>query len=106
MLNCCQSSKQLNLSQNIEFTSNFRALASDIGLTSAGLAISWCLAKGNHILPIPGTRNIVHFKEMVAGSEHILTSTELKEVENVLPIGWVDGDRYSEAQWKGPERYS
>jgi aryl-alcohol dehydrogenase-like predicted oxidoreductase len=95
-----------NLSQNIKFTSNFRALASDIGLTSAGLAISWCLAKGNHILPIPGTRNIDHFKEMVAGSEHILTSTELKEVENVLPIGWVDGDRYSEAQWKGPERYA
>ena len=95
-----------NLSQNIKFTSNFRALASDIGLTSAGLAISWCLAKGNHILPIPGTRNIDHFKEMVAGSEHILTSMELKEVENVLPIGWVDGDRYSEAQWKGPERYA
>ena len=94
-----------NLGQNIVSTSNFRALASDFGLTAAGLAISWCLAKGNHILPIPGTRNVDHFKGMFAGSERILTSTELKEVETVLPIGWVDGDRYSDAQWKGPERY-
>ena len=85
--------------------SNFHALASDFGLTAAGLEISQCLAKGNHILPIPGTRNVDHFKGMFAGSERILTSTELKEIETVLPIGWVDGDRYSDAQWKGPERY-
>jgi aryl-alcohol dehydrogenase-like predicted oxidoreductase len=95
-----------NLSQNIAFTSSFRVLAADIGLSAAGLAIAWCLAKGHHILPIPGTRNVNHFKEMVAGSEYILTSSELTEVETALPIGWVDGDRYSDAQWKGPERYA
>ena len=56
-------------------------------------------------MPIPGTRNVDHFKGMFAGGERILTSTELKEIETVLPIGWVDGDRYSDAQWRGPERY-
>ncbi len=95
-----------NLSYNIAFASKFRDLAFDLGLTAAGLAIAWCLAKGDHILPIPGTRNVDHFKAMVAGSKRILTLEELMAVESVLPIGWAAGDRYSESQWKGPERYT
>jgi hypothetical protein len=27
-------------------------------------------------------------------------------VEAALPMGWVNGDRYSTAQWAGPERYA
>jgi hypothetical protein len=34
-----------------------------------------------------------------------LTSGELEVIESILPIGWAHGDRYSEAQWIGPERY-
>jgi len=95
-----------NLSLNIAAAAPFRALAADFGLTAAGLAIAWCLAKGDHILPIPGTRNVEHFKGLVAGSRYGLSSEELIMVEAALPMGWVNGDRYSEAQWAGPERYA
>jgi aryl-alcohol dehydrogenase-like predicted oxidoreductase len=64
------------------------------------------LAKGDHILPIPGTRNVEHFKGLVAGSHYGLSAEELIAVEAALPMGWVNGDRYSMAQWAGPERYA
>ena len=95
-----------NLSMNIAAAAPFRALAAQMGLTAAGLAIAWCLAKGDHILPIPGTRNLDHFKALVAGANYGLSAEELAAVEAALPMGWINGDRYSEAQWAGPERYA
>jgi len=41
----------------------------------------------------------------VAGAELNLTNADLKRVEEVLPVGWAHGDRYSLEQWIGPERY-
>ena len=75
-------------------------------MTAAGLAIAWCLAKGDHILPIPGTRNLDHFKALVEGANYGLSAEELAAVEAALPMGWINVDRYSEAQWAGPERYA
>ena len=30
---------------------------------------------------------------------------DLDAIDHVLPIGWAYGDRYSLAQWNGPEKY-
>lgn len=29
----------------------------------------------------------------------------MTEIEDILPVGWAHGNRYSEAQWNGPEGY-
>ena len=29
----------------------------------------------------------------------------VKEIEKTLPVGWAHGDRYSDIQWIGPEKY-
>ncbi len=94
-----------NYAANIALTHNFRSLAAEMGLPAAGLAIAWTLAKGDHILPIPGTRSVAHFEELVAGANYTLSEEELAHVEAVLPIGWAHGDRYTADQWVGPERY-
>ena len=94
-----------NLSYNLAYNAKFRALAADMGTTAAALAIAWLIHQGDHILPIPGTRNVEHLKEAVAGAELNLTKEDLDQIEKVLPIGWAHGDRYSTAQWGGPERY-
>jgi len=94
-----------NLARNVEITAGFRALAADMGLPAAGLAVAWCIAKGDHVIPIPGTRSAVHFAELVAGANADLSAEDVARVEAVLPIGWAHGDRYSEDQWIGPERY-
>lgn len=90
---------------NLAATDGFRALAADMGLAASGLAIAWLLAQGGHVLPIPGTRSVAHFREMVEGANRVLTEEELAAVEKVLPAGWAHGDRYSDEQWIGPERY-
>lgn len=96
---------QPNYDENIALTSGFRTYASDHGMAAASLAIAWLLAKGDHILPIPGTRSLVHLKELAAARDITVTDQMLTEIEQILPVGWACGDRYSQAQWVGPERY-
>jgi len=94
-----------NLSNNIKATDTFRELAQDMGTKASSLAIAWLLHKADHILPIPGTRSVAHLKELAAGTELNLSPSDMDEIERRLPLGWAYGDRYSSAQWVGPEKY-
>ncbi len=94
-----------NYSYNIAQTDKFRALAADMGEPTAALAIAWLIARGAHVLPIPGTKNTAHLAELVRGAEIDLTDEDLARIDKVLPVGWAYGDRYTVAQWSGPERY-
>lgn len=94
-----------NLSHNLKYNAKFRALAAEMETSAAALAIAWVLHQGEHILPIPGTRHIEHLQEAVDGAALNLNAEDLARIETVLPIGWAHGDRYSTAQWAGPERY-
>lgn len=94
-----------NLSANLAYNHEFKALAADMGVSTASLAIAWLTHQGDHILPIPGTRNIVHLQELAAGGALELGQEDLSRIEKVLPVGWAHGDRYSMGQWTGPERY-
>jgi aryl-alcohol dehydrogenase-like predicted oxidoreductase len=97
--------QQPNFAANMAATDRFRALAAEIGEPTAGLANAWLLAQGDHVIPIPGTRSVSHFRECVRGGEIELSAGDLARIEAVLPIGWAHGDRYSADQWVGPERY-
>ncbi|WP_425099613.1 aldo/keto reductase [Tropicibacter sp. S64] len=94
-----------NLSANLALTEPFRALAAEMRLPASGLAIAWLLAQGAHILPIPGTRSVSHFRELVQGANTVLSQEDLRRIDAILPVGWAHGDRYNDAQWIGPERY-
>ena len=95
-----------NLPRNIALSDRFRALAADMGTSAASLAIAWLLHQGPQVIPIPGTRSVNHLHELAAGGALELSADDLTRIEKVLPIGWAHGDRYSEAQWRGPERYA
>ncbi|MEM8742205.1 MAG: aldo/keto reductase [Pseudomonadota bacterium] len=94
-----------NLAENLRLTDAFRRLAAEMGTSAAALANAWLLSRGPHVIPIPGSRSVPHFRECVAGAELILSQDDLDRIESVLPVGWAHGDRYSDAQWTGPERY-
>lgn len=97
--------QQPNYAYNIAATDRFRALAAEMGMPAASLAIAWTLHKGDHVLPIPGTRSTAHFAELVQGANTVLSDSDVARIEQVLPAGWAHGDRYSPGQWVGPERY-
>jgi len=94
-----------NHSANILAASGFRKLAARMGTSAAGLAIAWVLARGEHVIAIPGTRSVRHFAEFLDATRLSLGPDELAEIESVLPVGWCHGDRYSAEQWVGPEFY-
>ena len=95
-----------NYSANIAATEGFRTLAADMDAPAAAVAIAWVMSRGDHVLPIPGTKNIDHLTELLRGTQITLSADDIARVETVLPVGWAHGDRYSDVQWEGPERYS
>lgn len=94
-----------NLTENLRIMQGFRALAAEMGTTAAALANAWLLARGPHVIPIPGTRSVAHLRDCVAGADLRLSPEDLARIEAALPLGWAHGDRYSDEQWQGPERY-
>lgn len=94
-----------NHAANLRISDGLRALAAEMGEPTAALAIAWLLAQGDHILPIPGTRNLDHLREAIRGTQISLSADNLARIEAVLPVGWAHGDRYDAVQWVGPERY-
>ena len=94
-----------NYSANIAATDRFRSLGAEMGEPAAALAIAWLIAQGDHVIPIPGTKDTAHLAELIRGTELTLTPDDLARIEAVLPLGWAHGDRYNQDQWIGPERY-
>ncbi|MEC8642818.1 MAG: aldo/keto reductase [Pseudomonadota bacterium] len=94
-----------NLSANIAATESFRRLAADMGTTAAALSIAWLLHQGEHVIPIPGTRSPEHLRQHCEGARLELDDAALAAIDAALPVGWAHGDRYSAAQWDGPEKY-
>ena len=94
-----------NFSTNIGYFDHFRALAADMGTTAPALAIAWTLGRGEHLIPIPGTRSSEHLRDCSAGAGLKLGEQEIAAIENVLPVGFAHGDRYSRQQWLGAEGY-
>jgi aryl-alcohol dehydrogenase-like predicted oxidoreductase len=94
-----------NLSANIAAGEGFRRLAADMGTSAASLAIAWLLHQGEQVIPIPGTRSPEHLRQHCEGASLDLDAAALAAIEEALPVGWAHGDRYSAAQWDGPEKY-
>lgn len=94
-----------NYSANIAAAKPFRDLAAEMGEPAAALAIAWLVAQGDHVIPIPGTKSLPHLRELLRGMALDLSPDDLAAIDTALPVGWAHGDRYNEAQWKGPEKY-
>ena len=94
-----------NFNYNSAAIQQLRDLAAKTGTTTPALAIAWVLAQGQHLIPIPGTRTAVHLKQAAAGAALDLSQADLDEIARLLPPGFAHGDRYSQAQLGGAERY-
>ena len=52
-----------NYAGNLPLLDEARACAAEVGCTVAQLALAWTMAKGDNVLPIPGTTNLSHLEE-------------------------------------------
>jgi len=94
-----------NFSDNLQVIAPFKTLAADLGTTPAALAIAWTLTRGDHLIPIPGTRSVEHLEELAGGAGLSLDAATLRAIDEMLPPGFAYGHRYSEAQQMGVEQY-
>lgn len=94
-----------NFSYNAEKVKGFKAYAADLGTKPITLSLAWCLARGDHLIPIPGTRSADHLAECAAASDFQMTDAIKAEIEKTLPVGWAHGDRYTRTQWHGVENF-
>jgi diketogulonate reductase-like aldo/keto reductase len=56
-------------------------------------------------VPFPGSRTAAHLAECAAAAKVDLTNDQLAEIERELPLGFAAGERYSEPQWLGIQKY-
>jgi aryl-alcohol dehydrogenase-like predicted oxidoreductase len=83
----------------------FRTFAARRGVTPSALALAWVLAQGDHLIPIPGTRTADHLGDWAGAADVILTREDHDAIDNILPVGWANGDRYGHEQAATAERY-
>ena len=94
-----------NFSQNLAQIEKFRTWCHERGYATEAVAVAWCLARSPNVIPIPGTRTAEHLAGWATADQITLSDADLAEIEAILPIGWAYGDRYSDGQAVGPERY-
>ncbi len=85
-----------NLKHNLEVVARFEALAAEAGCTPAQLSLAWVLARGDDVVPIPGTRSIAHLEENVGALSVSLNLDLIVAIEKVFD-GTIRGARYSAA---------
>jgi aryl-alcohol dehydrogenase-like predicted oxidoreductase len=67
--------------------------AAGLGCTPGQLALAWVLARGDDVVPIPGTKRRAYLRENAAAVDIVLTPEQVDEVGTLMSA--VAGDRYA-----------
>jgi len=81
-----------------------KAIAQRRGATAGQMALAWVLAKGEDVVPIPGTKRRRYLEENAAAAEIRLTPGEVAELEAAVPQNEIAGARYAEGGMKAIDR--
>lgn len=79
---------------NLRLLPAYQAIAAEVGCTPARLALAWLLARGEHVIPIPGTSNIEHLRDNVGAAAVQLTPGVVARLDALINQDTVAGERY------------
>lgn len=85
-----------NFGKNLQLVDKVGELAAERGIKPSQLALAWVLTRGEHLVPIPGTKQRKYLEENVAAAALELDAAELAELDAIFPLGAAAGGRYSE----------
>ncbi|WP_339177276.1 aldo/keto reductase [Paenibacillus sp. FSL R5-0701] len=83
-----------NFQKNLEVVGLIQEMAKQKGCTVSQLALAWLLGKGEHIVPIPGTRNLDRVHENLGALQVSLTDDEMNQIDHISPQGIAAGGRF------------
>ncbi len=81
-----------NLKHNTDLVQRVRELAQEKGITPGQLALAWVLHRGEHIVPIPGTKRVSYLEENLAAADVQLSDEDVQRIAEVVPTA--AGERY------------
>jgi aryl-alcohol dehydrogenase-like predicted oxidoreductase len=82
------------LQENLRLADRVIELAEQMSITPAQLALAWVMAKGDDIVPIPGTKSPRRLEENAAAAEVTLSAGDIEELDKAVSPAAVHGDRY------------
>jgi aryl-alcohol dehydrogenase-like predicted oxidoreductase len=93
-----------NFDANVRAAQVVRGVAAELGASAGQVALAWLLHQGEHIVPIPGTKQRRYLEENVAAAGLTLTPAQLATLAEALAPGKVSGARYGEAMMASVDR--
>jgi len=85
------------LNHNRSLFERLADIARGKGCTPAQLALAWLLHQGEDVFAIPGTTKPHRLEENVAAASVALAAADLAAIDEILPAGAAQGDRYDAA---------
>lgn len=83
--------------KNLDLLPALYEIAREQHCTPAQLALTWVLARGGHVVPIPGTTRIDHLEEDLAAADVQLDAAILARLDELVNPRTVSGARYNPA---------
>lgn len=83
-----------NYARNMALYADYAKIAEDVGCTPAQLALAWTLAKGEHIIPIPGTKHTDYVVENFGAIDVVLDDATVAKLDTLINNDTVAGPRY------------
>jgi aryl-alcohol dehydrogenase-like predicted oxidoreductase len=85
-----------NFQRNLDLVERVQELAAQKGCTAGQLALAWVLARGDDVVPIPGTKRRSYLEENAGASDVELSAEDLAEIDAVFPPDAAAGTRYAD----------
>jgi aryl-alcohol dehydrogenase-like predicted oxidoreductase len=92
---------------NLRLVDAVREMAAEKGATAGQLALAWVLAKGQDVVPIPGTKRRSYLDENAGAVAVELSADDLARLDGIAPPDVAVGGRYPDAAYAygdSPER--
>lgn len=84
-----------NYAANLALLEPYQAIAARVGCTPAQLGLAWLLARGEHVIPLPGTTRAEHLAENLGASDVALDAATVAELDALFRPEAIHGPRYN-----------
>lgn len=93
-----------NFEHNLAVIAKLEQIAQAKKCSLGQLAISWLLAQGDDIIPIPGTKRLAYLEDNLGALDIQLTPDDLTTIGQIFPPGATAGERYQPASMQAIDR--
>ena len=83
-----------NFESNMSLVRRIEEMAKQKQCTPAQLALAWLLAKGDDIVPIPGSKRRSRVEENAGAADIALSARDVATLDEIAPPGVAAGERY------------